>query len=179
MYRDSAATDLWRGDTPPSGTPALATWRGFYLFVIVGSAVLAPEQPSSSSDYDGGSAFALERNSQAADHVADLLAPLGVQWGRADAIPVSADTIAKARTLLNGLPTNFRYPHLAPSEDGEIGLSWSLGKDRFEAMLQPDDHLVWVMKVAGKFVAGDDVIWSRQEGRDRFYASLGRFYGTA
>ena len=68
---------------------------------------------------------------------------------------MSPETIALARMILGNLPVEVRVPHVAPSADGEVGFTWVRGRDRLEAMLHPDKHLVWIKKISGNFAPGD------------------------
>ena len=67
---------------------------------------------------------------------------------------------ASTDALIAQLPAGIRRPHVSPNDDGEVGLSWCRGADRFEAMIRPDGHLVWVTKTGGKWLPGEDIPWS-------------------
>jgi hypothetical protein len=93
-----------------------------------------------------------------------------------DATAVSPETIALARMILGNLPVEVRVPHVAPSADGEVGFTWVNGRDRLEAMLHPDKHLVWIKKISGNFALGEDIEISAPEDLSVFYSALGNFY---
>jgi hypothetical protein len=162
----------------PTGTPRIVGLVRACAFVVVGGATLLAAQPDvvSASWHSPSQIFVSALAAERTPAVPDQLASLNEQWGDADTIPVSEPTIEGARTLLQNLPPGTEHPHLAPSSDGEIGLSWVRGGDRFEAMLHPDGHLVWVTKVSGKFEVGMDVDFTSSAGRDAFYTALGGFY---
>ena len=93
-----------------------------------------------------------------------------------DATAVSPETIALARMILGNLPVEVRVPHVAPSADGEVGFTSVKGRDRLEAMLHPDKHLVWIKKISGNFAPGEDIEISAPEDLSVFYSALGNFY---
>jgi len=109
----------------------------------------------------------------------DDLGFLRREWVDPDAVQVREETISGAKMLLAQLPVSVERPHLSVSAEGEIGFSWTNGVDRFEAMLDPEDHLVWVSKVGGIFSPGGDILISSAADRDVFYAALREFHGRA
>ncbi len=160
------------GEMTSAGTPEFVGIREICVIVFLGGAcVLGPNVSTSSvSELRWVPTYELGSSHEVIDPIASLQASTS-------SASIGEGTFAKARMLLDGLPSAIRKPHLSASDDGEIGLSWLQGKDRFEAMLQPDDHLVWITKVDGIFVPGADVLASVVEDRQTFYAALNGFYG--
>jgi hypothetical protein len=160
------------GNMTSASTPEFVGIREICVIIFLGSAcVLGPDLSTPSvSDLRGLPAYGVAYSREIIDPVASLQSPMG-------SVSIGEGTFAKARLLLEGIPSAIRKPHLSASDDGEIGFSWLKGKDRFEAMLQPDDHLVWVTKIDGVFVSGADVLASVREDRQIFYTALNGFYG--
>ena len=48
-------------------------------------------------------------------------------------------------------------PQATSSPEGEIALTWFKGRNRLEALLQPDHHLVWVVQDGGEYAPGRDI----------------------
>jgi hypothetical protein len=147
-----------------------------FVFVVGGTAL--PSDPSmnlasaTSIDHDRTISIVTQEGTVTVDRFSSLR----VRWTHADAIPVSEDTIATAAVLLDNLPEGIEPPHISPSSDGEIGLSWIKDMDRFEAMLDPDNHLAWITKIDGRYVTGLDVNALSPEGRGAFYGAINEFF---
>jgi hypothetical protein len=92
-------------------------------------------------------------------------------------VVVSDHLIAHAQRLLERIPAGVAQPRTAPSADGEIGMSWAEGDNRLEAVLDPDDRLVWITKINGKYVPGGDVSVLSEQELSSFYSALDGFYG--
>jgi hypothetical protein len=93
-----------------------------------------------------------------------------------DAIPPDRATVRFACDLVQKLPAETPLPHASRSTEGEIGLSWSKGNDRFEVLLQPDGHLVWAKERDGKIVPGEDIDLRTEHTFGRLYDDVVRFY---
>lgn len=113
----------------------------------------------------------------AAETVARQLAELRSLVDGAGVVVVSDHLIAHAQRLLGGIPTGVSQPRTAPSADGEIGMSWAEGDNRLEAVLDPDDRLVWITKINGKYAPGGDVSVLSEQELSSFYLALEGFYG--
>ncbi len=73
---------------------------------------------------------------------------------------LSPKTRSLAKNLLRGLSSDTFLPQVTPSGEGEVGFVW-YGQDcRVEALLGPDDHLVWFGDFSGTIEMGDDTIWT-------------------
>lgn len=81
-----------------------------------------------------------------------------------------------AERIIAALPGGVPRPHISRSEDGEVGMSWTKGNDRLEAMLDPDDggHLTWISKVDGDWLLGGDIPSSGN--METFHAALTDFF---
>ena len=110
-------------------------------------------------------------------HGQDEFAFVQVEWPDLDAVQIRYETISHAKKILAHLPLSTENPHISVSADGEIGFSWVKGSSRFEAMVDPEDHLVWVVKLGRNFAPGGDILVNSPVGRDIFYAALRDFYG--
>jgi hypothetical protein len=159
-----------------SSIPRIAgTFVLFAFAATVGSTVLMPGLPAAETQTPAvvqAPAYHLRAGR-------DDLSFLRRNWFDPDAIHLRVETVSSAEELLQQLPVSVERPHLSASAEGEIGFSWTQGIDRFEAMLDAEDHLVWVSKIGGKFLPGGDVSISSAADRDVFYAALREFYGRA
>jgi hypothetical protein len=158
-----------RSATPRIGNN-LARAFGFAI-IMLDTAVSAPLFGPHS-----GSSVRTNTARMAAGVADDRFASLQSPWIDKNAVVVSHDMVESAKVLLAGLPEGITEPHLAPSSEGEIGLSWTSGSDRLEAMLDPDNRLVWITKIDGKFAPGKDVDVLSENDRRAFYAALSSFY---
>ena len=96
-------------------------------------------------------------------------------WAGDDTIPPSPQTVAYVNRLLSALPDGIMLPYATASEEGEIGLTWFNGDNRFDAIAAPDGYLTWAMKIDGTFVGGKSLPLS-SDTFDSFNDSLGSFY---
>jgi hypothetical protein len=71
-------------------------------------------------------------------------AKLEAGWNGDDSVAPNEAVIAEACKIVRELPDNAQLPHVSPSADGEIGLSWLSGNKRLEALIQPEGYLVLV-----------------------------------
>ena len=106
--------------------------------------VLAP------AGHNTGDAMAL------CDRITDF-GRLPTDWTGNGAIPPRAEIVSFACNLVRNLPNSVDLPHASPSADGEIGFVWDKGEDRFEAMLEPDGHLVWIKVYPDHMADGGDI----------------------
>lgn len=113
----------------------------------------------------------------AEETVAKQMAELRSLANSEGVVVLSDHLIAHAQRLLERIPTGISQPRTAPSADGEIGMSWAEGDDRLEAVLDPDDRLVWITKVNGEYAPGGDVSVLSDQGLLSFYSALDGFYG--
>lgn len=111
------------------------------------------------------------------EKVANQLAPLRSLVDGEGVVVVSDHLIAHAQRLLERIPAGVAQPRTAPSADGEIGMSWAEGDNRLEAVLDPDDRLVWITKINGKYAPGGDVSVLSEQELSSFYSALDGFYG--
>ena len=81
---------------------------------------------------------------------------LSKEWSE-DAIVIDEKTINLAARLVRELPNKWPFPQATLSSEGEIAFTWFNGKNRLEALLQPDHHLVWVVKNDGEYAPGRDI----------------------
>jgi hypothetical protein len=162
----------------PSATPTLPNWvRAVVIVIACGTGLAAlPSGPLSESGVRPYHA-PLGAFARGEETVAKQLAQLQVLVDDQGAAVVSDHLIARAQRLLERLPAGIAQPRTAPSTDGEIGMSWTLGDDRLEAILDPDDRLVWVTKIDGKYAPGGDVSVLSDQELSSFYSRLDGFYG--
>jgi len=82
---------------------------------------------------------------------------LEADWAGPGTVPPSASTISLARTVLSGLPSQVDVPHVAPSGDGEIVLTWLVIGDRLEASIDEDGYLSWATRIGGQISPGGSI----------------------
>jgi hypothetical protein len=102
-------------------------------------------------------------------------ARLPADWAGEGTVLVSPTLLNRARLLLRGLPSALPLPQASPSAEGEIALTWFRGGRRLEAMLQPDDHLVWVVTGGGRTDLGKDLDLS-VDSASPFYEAVELFH---
>ena len=117
------------------------------------------------------SPFAEQLSKRAEDELKVLLAR------EVSASTISKQTLNSAQDVLSALPVGIPFPHLSSSSDGEIGFSWSRGRDRFEAVIGEEVRLVWISMISGKFSRGGDLPAETRYLWQIFFASLKGFYG--
>lgn len=161
-----------------SSTPGIAYGPVARAFVVaLGSAALLGILPA----HETRTPIAVEAapSNPVAKHDTTILRQLSRKWVDPEAIEVGDATIQYADKLLAELPLSAEFPHLSTSADGEVGFSWTKGGNRFEAILDPDDHLAWGSNIEGAFAPGGDILISSAASRDVFYAALRNFYERA
>jgi hypothetical protein len=151
--------------------------RAFAVVVACGTAfAVPPARPTSETGlrpyHAPIGAFA-----PAEETVAKQLAELRSLVDGEGVVVVSDHLIAHVQRLLERIPPDIDQPRTAPSVDGEIGMSWAAGDNRLEAVLDPDDRLVWITKINGKYAPGGDVSILSDQGLLSFYSALDGFYG--
>jgi hypothetical protein len=161
----------------PSATQTPPDWFRRVAIVIACSTVLAfPSGPMSESGLRPYHA-PLGAFARAKETVAKRLTQLQSLVDDQGAVVVSDHLVAHAQRLLERLPAGMAQPRTAASADGEIGMSWAEGDRRFEAVLDPDDRLVWITKVDANYAPGGDVSVLSDEELSSFYLALEGFYG--
>jgi hypothetical protein len=81
---------------------------------------------------------------------------LPADWAGDETQVPSRSTIASAKTLLSSLSSDHALPQVSPSADGEIGFTWLRSDLRIEALLYPDNHLVWLWTSHGNVNPGGE-----------------------
>lgn len=76
-------------------------------------------------------------------------------------------------------PNVSQCAHVSQCADGEVGFTYTNGRDRLDAMLRPDNHLVWITKISGNFLPWEDIEISSPDDLATFYAALVNFYRPA
>ncbi|MGH3261141.1 MAG: hypothetical protein ACRDNS_04005 [Trebonia sp.] len=98
--------------------------------------------------------------------------------GRDDgSVPVPADSLTFARTLLSELAGDLELPQASVSQDGELILTWFRNRDCLSATLEPDRYLTWAFRIGGSLMDGDVIAFSDAVGRHRFHDAVAQFYG--
>jgi hypothetical protein len=87
----------------------------------------------------------------------DSFTKLPKDWGGEDTILVDRQTLEAAKRLVQELPHQWALPQATSSSDGEIAFTWFNGRNRLEALLQPDHHLIWVVQNDGQYAPGRDI----------------------
>jgi hypothetical protein len=77
-------------------------------------------------------------------------------WAGEETKLPSAGAIASAKTLLSSLSSDHVLPQVSPSADGEVGFTWLTNNLRIEALLYPDNHLVWLWTSDGNVNPGGE-----------------------
>lgn len=86
----------------------------------------------------------------------ESFADLPSDWAGDETQLPSAGAIASAKTLLSSLSSDHVLPQVSPSADGEIGFTWLMNNLRVEALLYPDNHLIWLWSSDGDVNAGGE-----------------------
>jgi hypothetical protein len=81
-----------------------------------------------------------------------------------------------ANRLVRELPKKWPLPQVTSSPDGEIAFTWFNGGNRLEALLQPDRHLVWVVKNNGQYNPGRDIDLSDVASLADLFEAVATFY---
>lgn len=90
----------------------------------------------------------------------DSFSDLPNDWAGDETSLPSGRTIASAKTLLWSLSSDHALPQVSPSAEGEIGFAWLVGGQRIEAILYPDNLLVWLWSSNGIVNAGGEQIFA-------------------
>lgn len=100
----------------------------------------------------------LEKMSLKNDLVTQLesFSDLPADWAGDETHMPSKSTITSAMTLLSSLSSDHVLPQVSPSADGEIGFTWLTDGLRVEALLYPDNHLVWLWTSDGNVNPGGE-----------------------
>lgn len=106
----------------------------------------------------------------------ESFAKLPVNWGGDDTILADQPTLNLAKQLVRGLPKKRPLPQVTPSADGEICFTWFKDENRLEAILQPDQHFVWVVRKDGQYAPGRDINLSAAVSFSVFLQALALFY---
>jgi len=96
------------------------------------------------------------------DLVAQLegFSDLPSDWAGDETVLPSRGTISSAKTLLSSLSSDHILPQVSPSADGEIGFTWLMNGLRVEALLYPDNHLVWLWSSDGTVNPGGEQLFN-------------------
>jgi hypothetical protein len=78
-------------------------------------------------------------------------------WSGEHTVPLDRHTLSLAKALVRELPGNLPAPQATLSPDGEIAFTWFKDRNRFEALLQPDHHLVWTTRIGTQYIPGLDI----------------------
>jgi hypothetical protein len=104
-------------------------------------------------------------------------------WGGEDTILVNQQTflvnqqtLDGAKRLIRELPNKWPLPQATPSPEGEIALTWFKGGNRLEVLLQPDRHLIWVVKNDGAYVPGRDIDLNAVASFSGLFEAIALFY---
>ena len=97
-------------------------------------------------------------------------------WGGEDTIVIEQKTVHFAQRLVRELPNKWPFPQATLSSEGEIAFTWFNGRNRLEALLQPDYHLVWVVKNDGEYAPGRDIDLSAVASFASLFEAVALFY---
>jgi hypothetical protein len=97
-------------------------------------------------------------------------------WGGEDTILVDRQTLDLAKRLVRELPKKWPLPQVTSSPDGEIAFTWFKGENRLEALLQPDHHLIWVVKNNGQYAPGRDIDLGAVASFAGLFEAIARLY---
>jgi hypothetical protein len=123
---------------------------------------------------EGISARVRER-SQLTNRIESFL-KLPKDWGGEDTILIDQQTLDFAKRLVRELPEKWPLPQATSSPEGEIAFTWFKGGNRLEALLQPDRHLVWVVKNDGEYALGRDIDLSAVASFASLFEAIALFY---
>jgi hypothetical protein len=101
---------------------------------------------------------------------------LPVAWAGDDTVMVDSNTYDTAAQILQGLPYDVPLPQATPSADGEIGLTWIQQGGRFEVMIQPDRHVLWLMNQGHDYEPGGMIDLSTHKSLFDLSEALRRFW---
>jgi hypothetical protein len=101
---------------------------------------------------------------------------LPADWSGKDTVPIDSALSELAERVLLGLSEDIPLPQATPSADGEIGLTWVRQRDRFEALIQPDQHIIWVVGRNGHHVPGGLINLAEHNSLLDLYEALRRFW---
>ena len=101
---------------------------------------------------------------------------LARDWAGEDTIVVDQQTLDVAKRLVRELPNKWPLPQATPSPEGEIALTWFKGGNRLEALLQPDRHLIWVVKNDGEYAPGRDIDLNAVASFAGLFEAIALFY---
>jgi hypothetical protein len=97
-------------------------------------------------------------------------------WAGEDTILIAQETLDFAKRLVRELPKKWPLPQSTSSPEGEIAFTWFKGGNRLEALLQPDHHLVWVVKNDGEYAPGRDLDLSAVASFAGLFEAIALFY---
>lgn len=96
-------------------------------------------------------------------------------WAGEDTVAIRPEVRLIAERILRSLPPEIPIPQPTPSGDGEIGLSWIKGADRFEAIVHADCQVAWVLSRGSQFAPGG-LIDAVERNLYRLTAALRQFW---
>ena len=107
----------------------------------------------------------------------ESFATLPKDWGGEDTILAGRQTLDVAKRLVRELPRKWPLPQATASPEGEIAFTWFKGGNRLEALLQPDQHLIWVVKHDdGQYAPGRDIDLAALASFAGLFEAIARFY---
>jgi len=97
-------------------------------------------------------------------------------WAGAESVPAEPRVVALALQAVRELPIDLELPQATLSAEGEIGLTWVDGDDRFDALIDEDRQIVWMSNIAGRSYAGNLLDMTAGGRLDELYAAVSEFY---
>ena len=97
-------------------------------------------------------------------------------WAGDDTVMVDSNTYDTATQILQGLPHDVPLPQATPSADGEIGLTWMQQGGRFEVVIQPDRHVLWLVNHGHDYEPGGLVDLGAHKSLFDLNEALRQFY---
>jgi hypothetical protein len=97
-------------------------------------------------------------------------------WAGEGTVLVDSGVYDVSERVLQALPTEIPLPQVTPSPDGEVGLSWIRNGGRFEVLVQPDQHLLWVIGRDGAYTPGGMINFAEHKSLLRLNMALRQFW---
>lgn len=104
---------------------------------------------------------------------------LPADWAGDDTIVIDDAAVSAAERIIDAIAAaGLPLPQASPSSEGEVGLTWYRGRDMLDLTVDPDMHIVWVTRIAGKVEPGDVVAVDSWAFPDQIVEAVRGFYGA-